>query len=66
MELTAQCDHLSIQVRKRKPQRGSKKEDANFSCFGTSLDALLCKDRTQYGENHSGVPVIFDKVRSYI
>jgi hypothetical protein len=68
MELTAQCDHYNIQVRRRKIQKGLKKnipvEDGSSAIFGVPLEMLLMKDRQVTGDNNLEVPIIFDKVNS--
>jgi len=65
MELTAQCDHYNIQVRRRKTQKGLKKssiEDGSPGIFGVPLETLLMKDRQVTGDNNLEVPIAFDKV----
>lgn len=69
MELTAQCDYSSIQVRKRKVQKGLKKnlsggEDSGSILFGIPLEQLLVKDRQLTGDSSLEVPIIFEKVRT--
>lgn len=68
MELTAQCDHFNIQVRRRKVQnpkqlkKNSPTEEGSSAIFGVSLESLLMKDRQVMGDNNLEVPIIFDKV----
>ncbi len=70
MELTAQCDHLNIQIRRKKGQKPGKKtslpDEGGNGIFGVSLETLLAKDRRITGENNSiEVPLVFEKVCSF-
>jgi hypothetical protein len=67
MELTAQCDHLNIQIRRKKGQKPGKKtslpDEGGNGIFGVPLETLLAKDRRITGENNSiEVPLVFEKV----
>lgn len=67
MELTAQCDYSNIQVRKRKIQKGLKKnlsgDEGGSNLFGIPLETLLLKDRQLTGDSSLEVPIIFEKVK---
>ena len=67
MELTAQCDLMNIQVRRKKVHKGQKKstnpgDESTTGIFGTSLEVLLARDRQITGDNQLEVPIIFEKV----
>jgi len=70
MELTAQCDHLNIQIRRRKTPKGLKKpsvgDEVPTGIFGLTLDALLAKDRRLTGENSLQVPIAFEKILNHL
>lgn len=67
MELTAQCDLMNVQVRRKKVHKGQKKitnpgDESTSGIFGTSLEVLLARDRQVTGDNQLEVPIIFEKV----
>ncbi|CAG7826136.1 unnamed protein product [Allacma fusca] len=71
MELTAQCDLMNIQVRRKKVNKNQKKstfppEDGASGIFGVNLEALLAKDKQVTGDNQLEVPIIFDKLVTHL
>lgn len=74
MELTAQCDHLNIQLRRKKNLKNVNNINGNTSgkkngiddspngVFGINLEALLSKDKRITGDNLLEVPIAFEKV----
>jgi hypothetical protein len=71
MELTAQCDHYNITLRRKKVQKALKKnnspvEERVSSIFGVPLESLLMKDRQVTGDNSLEVPIIFEKLVSHL
>lgn len=70
VELTAQCDHLSIQIQRRKAPKTLKKqvggEETPNQVFGLTLDSLLAKDRKFTGDSSLQVPVAFEKMINHL
>lgn len=70
MELTAECDYLNIQIRRKKVQKGGKKganpEEVSNGIFGLSLETLLAKDRKLMGDHTLETPIIFDKLVTHL